>query len=409
MEWNDSDFPEFDNQEEYYDDDAIYEAEAKAKDLTSNNARLDITLYKQGRDDGDGAARTTRKGGERGQVIYSKEKADYDLRAERLVWIDGWRQTTGNGNSKKQVDEMTLVVLKLVFATKTPNTKVAFAAAEMRFKSEDKNGNDPEVVAWGPFRRPETWNASKAQRRVNMKAEGNAGTEQLSGVVGLENETSWDRIDFDSGSSTDLFSARKDTSAPNGVMWKVKQNRLHKQGVTPELRVAVLVKRLSPGPYLVDFRLEAYTGTAREIQSRTMNLVGLSGGDSLFWRVEPRAGEKDNCYAEGVDIAESIDADNLGKLPDSKDGTNLNPTWLNTWDRFEVPQTKDEPEASKGLGPFGLSPGLLIQTQEHGRLVALEARFAQAEARMATQDQLILKLQQTVAAMEQTLTKLRAD
>lgn len=89
-------FPAFSNDEEYYDDDEVYDAEAK--DLMLSGSRLDISLYKQPRDDRGGAVRTIHRGGERDQVIYSRDKADYGLQAERLVWIDGWRETTGSGD-----------------------------------------------------------------------------------------------------------------------------------------------------------------------------------------------------------------------------------------------------------------------------------------------------------------------
>lgn len=132
-----------------------------------------------------------------------------------------------------------------------------------------------------------------------------------------ENETAWDQIYFDSGTSAKLSSSKKGTKAPvhNGIIWKVGRNKLHKQGITPELRVAALFER-SPGPYKVDFRLEAYTGTISEIKNRTMNLVGLNAGESIFWAVTPRLGRTDNCYAEGRDIIKSIDPYPLHLLRD---------------------------------------------------------------------------------------------
>ncbi|RYP66007.1 hypothetical protein DL771_007988 [Monosporascus sp. 5C6A] len=68
---------------------------------------------------------------------------------------------------------------------------------------------------------------------------------------------------------------------------------------------------------------------------RFRNLLRLRSGTSHFWRATPRPGIKDNCYAEGHEIIQSIDTDNLCKLIlDNSDNKNLNPSWLNMWDRF---------------------------------------------------------------------------
>ncbi|XXH00919.1 hypothetical protein Hte_007270 [Hypoxylon texense] len=432
MDSSDIEFPPFSNDEEYYDDNAVYEAEAK--NLMLSDPRLDIPLYEQPRDDRDGAVRTTYKGGERGQLLYNKDKADYALQAERLVWIDGWRETTEYGGHKKHLDEMTLVVLKLAFQTKTPNSKVAFAAAELRFKSGEKTGKDPEVVAWGPFRYSETWNSSSAQRKVNFKAEGKLGLNQLTAGLTAENETAWDRIDFDSGSSAKLFSATKKSQVANGVVWKVGQNQLHKQGITPELRVAALFRR-SPGPYKADFRLEAYTGTISEIMNRTMNLLGSEGGESTFWTVTPSPGKTENCHGEGLDIIKSIDVDNLGKLLNPEDNTNLNHSWLSTWGRSkgkvgsETPkigeavdeitanigeagasmtaaQVLEDPPRSPEPGNSSVMPVLQttsLSATDYSRLIGLETRIAQAETRLKDQDQLIFKLQKAVEELKGAL------
>ncbi|KAI0595427.1 hypothetical protein F4775DRAFT_568980 [Biscogniauxia sp. FL1348] len=427
---------DFDDAEEWYDEDAIYEVEPK--DLTQSSACSNIFLYTNPQNDRDGAVRAQYKGGELGQIVFGEDKADYSLTIERLVWVDGWRETTGD----KPHVEMTLAVLKFSFVTKTPNNKVSFASIELRFKSEDRKGEDPEVVAWGPFRHPEIWNASSTQRRVNIKAEGKLGADLASTGITAENETSWDRIDFDSGISKELFNLNKDLPKPNGVMWRVKQNRLHKQGITPEFRVGVLLRRQSPDPYLVDFRFQAHTGTISTLQNNTKNLLGLKGGTSHVWRATPCPGNTDNCYAEGLEIIHSIDTNNLGKLIlDRNDNKNLNPSWLNAWDKFEVPKAKSDPEAPKAElvsnieltttydtasvlpkvvaemedspkafePPSGSYPGLSTQTTslsaiDRSRLISLEVRAAQAEARIAAQDQLILKLQQKMARIEHTLS-----
>ncbi len=336
------DFLESSDEEECYDEDRIYEA--IHEDLVPSVPRLDLSLYRQPTTTREGAVKAHYKGGGCGELIYSKDSADYRLTVERLVWVDRWRRTTKDEGHKTRHDDMTLVVLKFAFATKTPDSKVAFARTELRFKSQDKKGKDPEVVAWGPFHRPETWNPSSAQRKTNVKGEGKLGTDQLSLSVAGDNETSWDRIDFDRGKSKKLFSLNKEEATPNGVSWKLEQNKLHKQGITPEFRVAVLLKRSSTfDPYLVDLRLVAHTGTISALTNKVVNRLGLPGGHSHYWCATPQPGEKTNCHAEGLHIIHSIDIDNLGKLvSDPSDNQNLNPPWLNTWDRFEVPKIKSD-------------------------------------------------------------------
>ncbi len=66
------------------------------------------------------------------------------------------------------------------------------------------------------------------------------------------------------------------------------------------------------------------------------------------------------------------------------------------------------------VGVQGLSRSTLVQTGslvaiDYGRLIILEARAAQSEARIATQDQLIFSLQQRVAKMEQILSTISRE
>ncbi|KAI9167900.1 hypothetical protein HJFPF1_04041 [Paramyrothecium foliicola] len=157
----------------------------------------------------------------------------------------------------------------------------------------------------------------------------------------------------------------------------------------------------------------------------------------------------DNCYDEGVQIARTIDPGNLAKLvTDPNDSTNPNPSWLNSWDRFEVPvpdlksEHDSEPQAPHANSNPVQVPNLLARvnhepiddsdpvatsrpghlkphmiqsidtslglprpgTANHDRLVSLESRVAQAEARIAAQDQRIYKLQGAVDKLEQVVS-----
>ena len=75
--------------------------------------------------------------------------------------------------------------------------------AELRFQSELKGGQDPVVVAWGPFRHPETWNTSIAQAKIINRGELQAGGgitgADLKSTVGREKELAYDKVDFDEG------------------------------------------------------------------------------------------------------------------------------------------------------------------------------------------------------------------
>ncbi|KAH6951191.1 hypothetical protein BKA56DRAFT_535586 [Ilyonectria sp. MPI-CAGE-AT-0026] len=474
--------------QEWSDEDAVY-SENYPKDPDPTLGALQVNLYRMGDDQRDGAVKATFKGDGSTPLLYSNETSNYYLAVERLLWLDGIRGGVARaGTDEKPEDEMTLVVLKLVFQASSRDSKVSFAAMQLRFQSNEKGkGDDPEVVAWGPFNRPKTWNHSKAQRRVNTKTELRAGGggagQNLSGGVAREDETSWDQVDFDRGSSHQLTSKSKGTR--NGALWMVTQNQLYNEGITQDMRVAVLIRRPQPRePYFVSLRLEAHTGTMSTLWSKGQHLLGLPGGEEIVWQAKPDRGSKAGCHAEGVHIAQSVDLSNLGALVrDPSDSTNLDPDWLNPpRDGLEMqkaaaasePEAKTEPvggaeavsmsasgfgadvemrwerpaDATKGPAPsvsgprpatsvpaaaaagdevlargsargleaaipIGLRPeaGLFMSTSpppgvdNHGyhRLVSLEARAAQTEARLAAQDQLIFKLQQALASRSQVI------
>ncbi|KAF4460274.1 hypothetical protein FALBO_12950 [Fusarium albosuccineum] len=472
--------------EEWSDEDAVYN-ENYPKDPDPKLGAHEVNLCKKKVNERDGAVRATFKGDGSVPTLFVDETSNYYLSVERLLWLDGFRGGVARAEAdEKPEDEMSIVVLKLVFQRSSRDSKVTFAVTQLRFQSIKKGGKDPEVVAWGPFNRPKTWNHSTAQRRVNVKTElggggGGAGQNFKLGVV-REDETSWEQPDSDRGISHQLTSRTKGTR--HGVLWMLTQNQHHDEGITQDMRVAVLLRRPQPKePYLVTLRLEAHTGTIGTWWSKGQHLLGLSGGDKVVWEATPKPGNKAGCYAEGVHIAHSIDLANLDALlQDPRDSTNLKSDWLNLEDRLEVPKAvaTSEPEAktepvggakavsmsSSGVGadmemrweqaaattdqstcapplqgsvplvgvarvavgvpaPVGdqalagdsardpeapIGPrheaGLFTSTSSlsgvdhHGyqRLVSLEARAAQTEARLAAQDQLIFKLQQALAS-----------
>lgn len=427
----------FGESSEWSDDDAVYEAECTELNPKSHTSRIE--LFEPLPDYRDGAAKTSIKGSPTGLSIYHKEQSDCSVSIDRLVWVDGWRQ----GGT---VDPMTLVVLKLRFDPEAPDARVSYASVRLRLKSDKELGKDPQLVAWGPFRHPEMWNVTKAQKRSNVSpslmVSGGGGGQQISLGVNMEKEINWDENFSDYG-----LSAAKS----NGVLWQVFENKLLKRGITPEVRVAALFSRpVSSDRYKVVLRVVAHTGLVRKAGHSILRAFGQQGGDKIYWSVEPLPGEKDNCHGEGVDIVKEIDPFNLGLITDRQDNTMLNPEWLNKWDRFETNPTA-EPFSSlqkakmpidkrerpppdteikaqhEPLGtaacpqvsgvPSELLPRAAATTAaprsgldesappllDGNRLVALEQRAARAEARIAEQDRLILGLQQTLSRVAHAL------
>lgn len=471
-------FPEFNESSvsalDLFDENAAYESEELLQDPDPTLGPDDIDL-RRFQNDQDGAVRSYYAKDESGPLIYSKDRSDYRVTVERLLWLDGYRKTTAYGVESKHEDAMTLVVLKLVFDDRD-TSRIGFAEAELRFQSNEKTDPDPEVKAWGPFRRLDRWNSSTAQRTVNSKLDvrftGGGAGQELSAGSSHESGLSWGQIDFDQGTSAQVHNKR---GQPHGVRWKVHQNRLHKKGLTREVRIAVLLARTRPSePYKVTFRLVVHTGTLDAWKEKSQALLGMPGGKEVKWLAEPKPDNKDRCYAEGQDIIKSIDTENFEKLiQDTGDSTNLNAQWLYVWNSNELPVARNAqdfpatpgpdridpvedaavagsaranegtrarmgtsqrhvpassadvivdappvvPHASHGpvsgraepligINPvanlFQSPPG--VDHQGYCRLVYLEARTAQVEARLAAQDSLILKLQQSLAKMEQLVS-----
>ncbi|KAI0526728.1 hypothetical protein F5B22DRAFT_587312 [Xylaria bambusicola] len=417
---------------DYFDEDAIYNDGNIDDSKPSHSGVTVVDLYK--RKNEDGAVKSyCIEGDGSGSIVYAKEKSNYSLTVERLVWVDGYNIAT-------EKRAMTLVVLKLAFQTSRSgiDRKISFAEAELRFQSDEKNSPGPEVVAWGPFRRPQTWNASIAEVKTSSTADltieaGWAG-QGVSGGVGRGTERSLNQIGYDKGTSIALFSR---SQKKNGVRWTLQENVIHQEGITPEIRVAVLVSRNSLSqPYRATFRLGVHTSTAHAWADKGRTFLGIPREREVRWRV-PEPGSSDGYYGEGFDIAGSIDPDNLMRLVDPNDRSILNARWLNPWDRFEIPKPEailehqsnaeeavceatnenlvdHPPELPRPdvVPPItathpgaGLAvPSSSLSDEGYNRLVSLEARAASTEARLAAQEALIVKLQRDLTGMQQALS-----
>ncbi|KAF4452932.1 hypothetical protein F53441_4307 [Fusarium austroafricanum] len=362
---------------DWSDDDAIYESHCV--ELKPEIHTNELNLFEPLPTYRDGAMKSSVKGKETGEIVHYKAKSDCSVSITRLLWIDGWR----NGDCSER---MSLVVLKVGFKPESRHAKVTYASVKLRLKSDKKEDVDPRLEAWGPFRHPETWNGVEAHKRRNVSsnitlgAEG-GGAQASVGVEGMR-ETEWDETYTDRGRSSEKYSKDSDGRAgsPNGVLWEVFQNPRLNRGITPEVRVAGLFSRSTPGPYKVELRITADTGTGSEILHRGMRMFG-KGGDRIYWTVAERLRSTDNCHAEGKDILKHVDVDSLGKLVDPGVRTSLSAQWLNKWERVEMPRvaaTAEDKPAQPTHTTAAYSSSLMQEVREI-RLEETEASKANAQ------------------------------
>ncbi|KAM3456609.1 hypothetical protein MY3296_001564 [Beauveria thailandica] len=434
-----------------------------------------LHMYEDKTEYRDGATKTTYQGSQTGQTIYEDKQSDCSVSIDRLVWVDGWR---GQPDKDGTDEAMTLVVLKLGLHPEDFDARVLYASLQLQLKAGARDGNDPRLVAWGPFRRPEMWNVTAAEKRTSVtpsfQFSGGAAGQGMTAGLSSTKEVAWNTSYSDYGLSSpkgDANNSKKSTPtkdrAPNAVLWQVFENKLVKRGITPEIRVAALFTRPEPSDssYRAVIKIVAHTSGASQTAHRVLRRLGYDGSDSIKWAVVARPLEMNRCHAEGLAIVKHVDAANLGQLVDPKDWTDLNPQWLNKWDRVETcptlpatavanktdpaadtdvreqqaaanpPAKAEKPPAPPTLvvgsdcleggleGTSARAPGADAGVNEdvttgperhlsnfrHGhadnikRLVDLEKRAARAEDRIAKQDQHILELEQTLARVAQAL------
>lgn len=367
-----------DDDSDLSDDDAIYNADFV--ELMPGIHTNELELYEPVPEHRDGAIKSSVEGRESGQFVYHRSKADCSVSITRLLWADGWR-------SPDHSEAMTLVVLKLGFKPESRSAKVTYASLKLRLKSDKEEDQDPRLVAWGPFRHPEKWNVVDAHRRINVTptvklGAGGAGQEVSVGVDGTI-EIEWDERYTDYGLSSEKYNKSK-TGPPNGVLWQVFQNERLKRGITHEIRVAALFSRPPPSDhYRVEVRIVADTGIGSKLLHKGMRLFGQPGGDRVYWRVTERLGSRDNCHAEGDDIIKDVDLDNLGKLVDPKSSTNLNPKWLNKWERDEMLKATAEPEAEPVQEQLEIRKQPMAVAAAYSSSLQKEARQSSSEREQA--------------------------
>ncbi|KAG5791232.1 hypothetical protein H9Q69_009713 [Fusarium xylarioides] len=440
----------------WFDEDAVYR---EKHPLDPDDGPETLDLYDTETSRPEGALKTFNYGDETQAFIVNKEKTEYSITAERLLWIDSPRQGTANGNERP--DDLTLVVINLSFQAKREHRRIDNVIAELRFQSERKGDKDPEVIAWGPFYDIHKWNSSDAKRtlvdKTNLRAAVGWAGPEVSLQKDRENGTEWTEFNYEKGESIELRSLRK--KMRHGVRWMVTQNRRLNLGITPRLRIGVLLRRHYPNePYFVTLNVEAHATSMGSRWSEGLSRVGFKGGDQLIWRTVPHTTTDGGCHEDGRQIAMSIDAKRLGDLVDHHKLNNLNQAWLYPQNQIEdedkhetspmvsegkaavsTTEVASDPGQARNQQPPVLGPTVVTATADddiransmpqtrsttaehssapvpavlasappgiefgwNGRLISLEARAAQAEARIAAQDQIILKLQQSILGMGQ--------
>ncbi|UKZ78893.1 hypothetical protein TrVFT333_006639 [Trichoderma virens FT-333] len=315
------------DEEDYY--------EAYCEDINdafeNSDGKITLNLYHHSNASattGQGSVKTAYRVKDDGAAIYAEEKSDYSISIERLLWVDGFEESSPvcNGAQRKA---MTLAVLRMVFKSSSRDTRIEWARAVLKLEGTDKSGKgEPLVEAWAPFSNLQRSNESESHREktVQIGVECDPGFDGVAPVsiqLSRERRISWNQAEYDEAFSTPVFS--KITNNRNGVDWYMRQNPLQNQGVPPETMASVLFSRNSPDPYMVSFRIYIRAGTLNDIANRVKNFFGLKPGQTYPFLVSP--GGKPICHSEGREIFQNIDINNLGALRESKYSNKLNIKW----------------------------------------------------------------------------------
>ncbi|KAJ5914332.1 hypothetical protein N7504_003215 [Penicillium tannophilum] len=315
-----------------------------------------------------------------GSAIFASSKSGHSISVEKLLWADGWE---GTQNAENRGKEMTLVVLKAIFSSRDPDTRIRYARMTLVFdRPKDlPSASEPLVEAWSPFNQIEYGNRTTVQKKhthsLNVNATAGYAGSSVAAGGSKDKEISWEQTHFDEGWSDELFS--DESQRRNGISWIMKQNDFENRGVERELWVAVLISR-SKDPYVVRFNVEVHTTTRQRYMEKLATVFGSKPGETKPFRITP--GHTPVINSQGRDILKSVDLDNLRKIRDANDETKL---------RIKLGPERPSTEPVTSVEEF--------KPETHSRLVQLETRMAQLEARLATQDSTILGLQREL--MEQ--------
>lgn len=367
------------------------------------------------------------KTNDEGMALYKREKSDdYFILAERLLWVNGWEKTIGEGETATKKGPLTLVVLKLVISSRDPkNIHLSRISATLEFANTKKaryaSASEPKVVAWAPFHNYQRSNKTIVHSRQVTKTEGNATVGYSGSSLALgrtkEEEIAWDQNNFD-----EAYSDTVTSKAGNriGVKWMVTRSAYQQHPMQQVIHAAVLLSTEPESPYIVKFSFSVQAGTLATIQDKFQKFLGMGPDKTKDFVVTPG---KNIVNDEGEGILQSIDLNNLGKLRGEEDPSSL----ILKWGLMPQPLESNmqgiavvaiseagckvgrekEDLSEKGHRTFSgytSSQGAYIAPESYSssrnidytRLAALEARQAQVEARIAAQDMVLLKLQQEI-------------
>ena len=247
-----------------------------------------------------------------GEVVYeSGRESDFSIMVERLLCVDGWENT-----EKEPPQAMTLLVLEFTLACTDPDGRFESMTTTIEFEDRGRSKNEakPEVDGWAPFMHMQRYNESEAEmhHKSTLGAEVGGGAAGATATVnaGLENEITSNRKYFDEGNAYPVFS--KIDERRNGVTWFLKQNSIQKAGISPEFRVAILLKRASQAPFLCKFRIRTRAGMWNDFVDGIKRVFRANPGSTKPFLMTPATAAR--VRYEGKEILESIDTENLGKL-----------------------------------------------------------------------------------------------
>lgn len=294
--------------------------------------------------------------------------SDYSIMVERLLSVDGWETTSGDGKTRTQ--PMTLIVFKLAVKCTSLNGRVKSIKATVEFENQ-KTGRqaDPEVEAWAPFRELQPTNPTLVNIKRTDNKDTHAGTatqadpeveagtlfhkleltnpvepwtpfhtlqptnptlvdvkrtddkdaragpakESITGSGGWkrDSEISFERRYWDRAYA--YAEMDNTTGKRGGVTWVMEQSEMQNNGVLPEIFTAVLLKRESAeAPYVVNFRIRVQGGSVYGFTNQIKRVFNLGPVSTKPFLVRPATEAK--VRYEGNLFLGCVNADNLGSL-----------------------------------------------------------------------------------------------
>ncbi|CAK7212974.1 hypothetical protein SBRCBS47491_001645, partial [Sporothrix bragantina] len=145
---------------EEYDDDEFYGTQALKPSEMNDETRFH--MYNTEDAPQGGAVRGTYEASQHGYFISETKKSNCTVTVNRLVWVDGWSGIQDPDNAENR--PLSLAVLKLTLSPENKRSYMTYASLQMKLKASTGTDNDPEIIAWGPFRHEEKWNVLETKQ-----------------------------------------------------------------------------------------------------------------------------------------------------------------------------------------------------------------------------------------------------